>query len=85
MAAMAKEQEYSKLFDKSGGFEKLLGYQIAELLYDFTVRFTERFIPAASRTRDHPSTALRRNRLREVVLAIWLKAAYSRPLQRSWR
>lgn len=56
---MAKEQEYSKLFDKSGGFEKLLGYQIAELLYDFTVRFTERYIPAGSRTRDQMEQAAR--------------------------
>jgi four helix bundle suffix protein len=56
---MAKEQEYSKLFNNSGGFEKLLGYQIAEMLYDFTVRFTERYISAGSRTRDQMEQAAR--------------------------
>ncbi len=49
----------SKIFGKHGGFEKLLSYQAAELLYDITMRFTPRYIPNHSRTRDQMEQAAR--------------------------
>ncbi|MBP9079755.1 MAG: four helix bundle suffix domain-containing protein [Flavobacteriales bacterium] len=49
----------SKVFTKSGGFEKLVGYQVGELLYDYTVRFTKKFIEPGSRTRDQMDQAAR--------------------------
>lgn len=56
---MPERPPNSKVFDKSGGFEKLVGYQVAELLYDFTVRFTRKFIEPGSRTRDQVDQAAR--------------------------
>lgn len=47
------------IYPKHGGFEKLLSYQVAELLYDITVRFTKRYIEAGSRTRDQMEQAAR--------------------------
>lgn len=47
------------IYPKHGGFEKLLSYQVAELLYDITVRFTKRHIEAGSRTRDQMEQAAR--------------------------
>jgi len=49
----------SDIYQKHGGFEKLLSYQVAELLYDITVRFTQRYIEAGSRTRDQMDQAAR--------------------------
>ncbi len=49
----------SDIYRKHGGFEKLLSYQVAELLYDITVRFTQRYIEAGSRTRDQMDQAAR--------------------------
>ncbi|MCB0791231.1 MAG: four helix bundle protein [Flavobacteriales bacterium] len=56
---MPERPPNSKVFPKSGGFEKLVGYQVAELLYDFTVRFTKKFIEPGSRTRDQMEQAAR--------------------------
>jgi four helix bundle suffix protein len=49
----------SDIYPRHGGFEKLLSYQVAELLYDITVRFTKRYIEAGSRTRDQMEQAAR--------------------------
>ena len=49
----------SDIFRKHGGFEKLLSYQVAELLYDITVRFTQRYVEPGSRTRDQMDQAAR--------------------------
>ncbi|MBL7965001.1 MAG: hypothetical protein JNM31_14300 [Flavobacteriales bacterium] len=49
----------SEIYRKHGGFEKLLSYQVAELLYDITVRFTQRYIEPGSRTRDQMDQAAR--------------------------
>jgi len=49
----------SKVFGKSGGFEELIGFQVGELLYDFTTRFTKKFIEPGSRTRDQMDQAAR--------------------------
>lgn len=43
----------------SGGYEKLVSYQVAKLLYDVTVRFVDRYIPAGSRTADQMEQAAR--------------------------
>ncbi len=56
---MAERPPNSKVFTKSGGFEKLVSYQVGELLYDFTVRFTKKFIEPGSRTRDQMDQAAR--------------------------
>ena len=34
------------ILQPSGGYEKLVSYQVAKLLYDVTVRFVDRYIPA---------------------------------------
>lgn len=49
----------SGIYPKHGGFEKLLSYQVAEMLYDITVRFTKRYVPPGSRTRDQMEQAAR--------------------------
>lgn len=59
LGTMAERPPNSKLFPKSGGFEKLVGYQVAELLFDFTARFTKKFIEPGSRTRDQMVQAAR--------------------------
>lgn len=43
----------------SGGYEKLVSYKVAKLLYAVTVRFVDRYIPAGSRTADQMEQAAR--------------------------
>lgn len=52
---MPREQ----LIQKHGGFRRLKSFQIARLVYDVTVRFTERYIDRRSRTRDQMVQAAR--------------------------
>ena len=52
-----KEQE--KLIPAHGGYRKLKSFQLAQLVYDITVRFCERFIDKKSRTRDQMVQAAR--------------------------
>ncbi|HMN06199.1 MAG TPA: four helix bundle suffix domain-containing protein [Flavobacteriales bacterium] len=56
---MPERPPNSKVFPKSGGFEKLVGYQVAELLFDFTVRFAAKFVRPGSRTQDQMEQAAR--------------------------
>lgn len=56
---MPERPPNSKVFGKSGGFEKLVSFQVGELRYDFTVRFTKKFIEPGSRTRDQMDQAAR--------------------------
>lgn len=56
---MAERPPNSKVFGKSGGFEKLKSYQVAELVLDITVRFVERYIEPGSRTKDQMVQAAR--------------------------
>jgi four helix bundle suffix protein len=56
---MAERPPNSKVFGKSGGYEKLKSYQVAELLYDVTVRFCDRYIDLKSRTHDQMVQAAR--------------------------
>ena len=47
------------LIPKHGGYRKLKSFQVAQLVYDVTVRFCERYIERSSRTRDQMTQAAR--------------------------
>ena len=47
------------LIPKHGGYRKLKSFQLAQLAYDVTVRFCERYVDARSRTRDQMVQAAR--------------------------
>ena len=47
------------LIPKHGGYRKLKSFQIAQLVYDLTVRFCERYADRFSRTRDQMVQAAR--------------------------
>lgn len=52
---MAKE----RLIPKHGGYRKLKSFQVAQLVYDVTVRFCDRYIDRFSRTKDQMVQAAR--------------------------
>ena len=47
------------LIPKHGGYRKLKSFQVAQLVYDVTVRFCDRYVERASRTRDQMVQAAR--------------------------
>lgn len=47
------------LIPKHGGYRKLKSFQVAQLIYDITVRFCDRYIEKRSRTRDQMVQAAR--------------------------
>ncbi|BBO76585.1 hypothetical protein DSCW_40020 [Desulfosarcina widdelii] len=47
------------LIPKHGGYRKLKSFQLAQLVYDLTVRFCERYVDRFSRTRDQMVQAAR--------------------------
>jgi hypothetical protein len=47
------------LIPKHGGYRRLKSFQIAQLVYDLTVRFCERYVDRFSRTRDQMVQAAR--------------------------
>jgi four helix bundle protein len=47
------------LIPKHGGYRKLKSFQIAQLIYDLTVRFCARYVSKFSRTRDQMVQAAR--------------------------
>lgn len=51
--------EREKLIPKHGGYRKLKSFQVAQLVYDLTVRFCERYMDRFSRTRDQMVQAAR--------------------------
>src|SRR5512143_1073056 len=51
--------EPEKLIPVHGGYRRLKSFQVAELVYDVTVRFCERYIDKRSRTRDQMEQAAR--------------------------
>lgn len=51
--------ERKGLIVKHGGYRKLKSFQVAQLVYDVTVRFCERYIDKFSRTRDQMVQAAR--------------------------
>src|ERR1700678_2974285 len=52
-------REPEKLIPKHGGYRKLKSFQVAELVYDVTVRFCDRYIDRRSRTHDQMVQAAR--------------------------
>ncbi len=48
-----------KLIPKHGGYRKLKSFQVAQLVYDVTVRFCDRYIDRRSRTHDQMVQAAR--------------------------
>jgi len=51
--------EFEKLIPKHGGYRKLKSFQIAQLVYDVTVRFCQWYIDRSSRTCDQMVQAAR--------------------------
>lgn len=51
--------EQERLIPKHGGYRNLKSFQIAQLVFDVTVRFCERYIDRFSRTRDQMVQAAR--------------------------
>jgi four helix bundle suffix protein len=51
--------EKEPLIPKHGGYRKLKSFQMAQLVYDLTVRFCERYVDRFSRTRDQMIQAAR--------------------------
>jgi four helix bundle suffix protein len=47
------------LIPKYGGYRKLRSFQVAQLVYDVTVRFCDKYIPKTSRTHDQMVQAAR--------------------------
>lgn len=54
-----KMVEPEKLIPKHGGYRRLKSFQIAQLIYDVTIRFVDRYIDRFSRTRDQMVQAAR--------------------------
>jgi four helix bundle suffix protein len=55
----AKVSETEKLIPLHGGYRKLKSFQVAQLVYDVTVRFCERYLDRRSRTNDQMVQAAR--------------------------
>lgn len=56
---MLQEDALSELIPKHGGYRKLKSFQVAQLVYDVTVRFCDRYIDKYSRTHDQMVQAAR--------------------------
>jgi four helix bundle suffix protein len=54
-----RPRKHPLILPPSGGYEKLVSFQVAKLLYDVTVRFVDRYIPTGSRTSDQMEQAAR--------------------------
>jgi four helix bundle suffix protein len=48
-----------EIIPRHGAYRRLKSFQIAQLIYDVTVRFCNRYVPARSRTRDQMVQAVR--------------------------
>ncbi len=44
--------EHESLLPKHGGYKNLFSYQVAELIFDITVLFCEKYVPIRDRTND---------------------------------
>jgi four helix bundle protein len=53
------ERENERLIPTHGGYRKLKSFQVAQLAYDVTVRFCDRYVDRFSRTRDQMVQAAR--------------------------
>ncbi len=56
---LRKLMEPEPLIPRHGGYRKLLSFQVAQLCYDVTVRFCDRYISIKSRTHDQMVQAAR--------------------------
>ncbi len=56
---MTENSDPEKLIPKHGGYRKLKSFQLAQLVYDVTVRFVNRYIERTSRTYDQMVQAAR--------------------------
>ncbi len=56
---MDRKDEAEKLIPPHGGYRKLKSFQVAQLVYDVTVRFCDRYIDSRSRTHDQMVQAAR--------------------------
>ena len=59
---MARSHSDEPLIPKHGGYRSLKTFQLAEVIYDVTVLFCEKYIPPGSRTRDQMIQAARSGR-----------------------
>jgi restriction system protein len=59
---MSGEDQKTRLIPKHGGYRKLRSFQVAELVYDGTAVFCDRFIDKRSRTHDQMVQAARSGR-----------------------
>jgi len=48
-----------EIISRHGGYRRLKSFQVAQLVYDVTVRFCERYVDRFSRTRDQMEQAAR--------------------------
>jgi len=49
----------SNLISEHGGYKNLLTFQVAQLIYDITVRFCDKHVSKLSRTHDQMAQAAR--------------------------
>lgn len=59
---MTEKEDFPQLIPPHGGFRELQSYQMAEIVYDATVVFCDRFINLRSRTHDQMVQAARRGK-----------------------
>ena len=57
--AVLSSRVAQQVYGKHSGYRQLKAYQVAELLYDFTCRFCDRYIPRADRHHDQMVQAAR--------------------------
>lgn len=56
---MDRPEKNEKLIPTHGGYRKLKSFQVAQLVYDVTMRFCDRYIDKRSRTHDQMVQAAR--------------------------
>ena len=56
---MTDQNHFPQLIPPHGGYRELKSYQMAEIVYDATVKFCDRFIDRRSRTHDQMVQAAR--------------------------
>lgn len=54
-----RSEAAARVYGRHSGYRNLKAYQVAELLYDFTCRFCERYVPRADRHHDQMVQAAR--------------------------
>ena len=70
---MTDQKELPQLIPPHGGYRDLQSYKMAEIVYDATVVFCDRFINRRSRTHDQMVQAARSGK-QNIAKAVWLQA-----------